>query len=85
MCLSLSFSPFLAQNLNFSYSYYGFWGIFAPIYSLTKIISGIKTIIENFDVRLHVMSLIIPIFVGGGEEAWGTEKERSLHVVSSHL
>ena len=26
--LSLRFSPFLAQNLNFSYSQYGFWGIF---------------------------------------------------------
>ena len=24
---SLRFSPFLAQNLNFSYSVYGFWGI----------------------------------------------------------
>ena len=26
--LSLRFSPFLAQNLKFSYSQYGFWGIF---------------------------------------------------------
>ena len=40
LCLSLIFSPFLAQNLNFSYSQYGFRGIFARIYSLTKIISG---------------------------------------------
>ena len=46
LCLSLRFSPFLAQNLNFPYSQYGFWGIFAPIQSLimTKIISGIKMI-----------------------------------------
>ena len=29
--LSLRFSPFLAQNLNFSYSQYGFWGILARI------------------------------------------------------
>ena len=40
---------FLAQKLNFSYSQYGFWGIFACIQSLTKIISGIKTKIANFD------------------------------------
>ena len=29
--LSLRFSPFLAKNLTFSYSQYGFWGIFARI------------------------------------------------------
>lgn len=29
MCLSLRFSPCLAQNFNFSYSQSGFWGIFA--------------------------------------------------------
>ena len=31
LCLSLRFSPFLAQNLNFSYSQDGFWRIFALI------------------------------------------------------
>ena len=31
LCLGLKFSPFLAQNVNFSYSQYGFWGIFARI------------------------------------------------------
>ena len=32
VCLSLSFSPLLAQNLNkFSYLQYDFWGIFARI------------------------------------------------------
>ena len=29
--LSLRFNPFLAQNVNFSYSQYGFWGLFARI------------------------------------------------------
>ena len=31
LCLSLRFSPFLAQNLNFSHSQDGFWRIFALI------------------------------------------------------
>ena len=31
LCLGLKFSPFLAQNVIFSYSQYGFWGIFARI------------------------------------------------------
>ena len=31
LCLGLKFSLFLAQNVNFSYSQYGFWGIFARI------------------------------------------------------
>ena len=31
LCLSLKFSPFLARNVNFSYSQYGFSGIFARI------------------------------------------------------
>ena len=30
-CIRLRFSPFLAQNLNFSYLQYGFWEIFARI------------------------------------------------------
>ena len=31
LCLSLRFTPFLAQNLNFSHSQYCFWGICAHI------------------------------------------------------
>ena len=31
LCLSLRFSPYLAQNLNFSHSQYCLWGIFARI------------------------------------------------------
>ena len=31
LCLDFKFSSFLVQNLNFSYSQYGFWGTFARI------------------------------------------------------
>ena len=70
LCLSLRFSPFLAQNLSFSYSLYGFRGIFAPI----KVIDKDYVYHQNEDcefwwyvlhVRLDIMSLVIPIFVGG--------------------
>ena len=69
---SLRFSPFLAQNLNFSYSQYGFWGIFA----LTKIISSIRILIvcTSCEMSYNVLGnshLGLGQFFGGG----GSKKE----------
>ena len=72
---------FLAQKLNFSYSWYGFWGIFACIQSLTKIISGIKTMIANFDsmysckTSCNVQS----------HSHWGLEGLKLLRISLSHV
>ena len=72
----MRFSPFLAQNLNFSYSQYGFRGIFARIKTMVSNFEVCTSCKESYNVLSHSHWGLDQFFGAGVGEGGGGSSEK---------